>query len=67
MGAPAGTGDICDVGVGPGKYYAVNVPLKDGMDDESFKSLFDPIMTKVMQVYQPGAVVLQVCGRTLCL
>ncbi|GKU85898.1 hypothetical protein SLEP1_g500 [Rubroshorea leprosula] len=56
-----GTGHIRDVGVGKGKYYALNVPLNDGMDDESFKSLFQPLIQKVMEVYQPDAVVLQ-CG-----
>ncbi|OXB72209.1 UNVERIFIED_CONTAM: hypothetical protein H355_014950 [Colinus virginianus] len=30
-----GTGDITDVGASQGKYYAVNVPLNDGMDDDS--------------------------------
>ncbi|CAN8232351.1 unnamed protein product [Cochlearia groenlandica] len=55
------TGDIRDVGALGGKYYSVNVPLKDGMDDESFKSLFRPIIQKVMEVYQPEVVVLQ-CG-----
>ena len=56
-----GTGHIKDIGVGYGKYYALNVPLNDGMDDESFRGLFRPIIQKVMQVYQPDAVVLQ-CG-----
>lgn len=39
----------------------MNFPLRDGIDDESFESIFVPIMTKVMETYQPGAVVLQ-CG-----
>ncbi|KAG0492136.1 hypothetical protein HPP92_005248 [Vanilla planifolia] len=56
-----GTGDIRDIGFGKGKYYAVNVPLDDGIDDESYQSLFKPIIAKVMEVFQPGAVVLQ-CG-----
>ncbi|KAK4477791.1 hypothetical protein RD792_017053 [Penstemon davidsonii] len=56
-----GTGDIRDIGYGKGKYYALNVPLDDGIDDESYQSLFKPIMSKVMEVYRPGAVVLQ-CG-----
>lgn len=56
-----GTGHIRDVGVGNGKYYALNIPLNDGMDDESFRGLFRPIIQKVMEVYQPDAVVLQ-CG-----
>ncbi|KAG0476587.1 hypothetical protein HPP92_013428 [Vanilla planifolia] len=56
-----GTGHIKDVGFGAGKYYALNVPLNDGMDDESFRGLFRPLISKVMEVYQPDAVVLQ-CG-----
>ena len=56
-----GTGDVRDTGFGRGKYYAVNVPLDDGIDDESYQSLFKPVMAKVMEVFQPGAVVLQ-CG-----
>ena len=56
-----GTGHIKDNGFGKGKYYALNVPLNDGMDDDSFRGLFRPIVQKVMEVYQPDAVVLQ-CG-----
>ncbi|CAG2063655.1 unnamed protein product [Timema podura] len=32
-----GTGDLRDIGAGKGKYYAVNIPLRDGMDDESYE------------------------------
>eukprot|EP00899_Mesostigma_viride_P006007 jgi/Mesvir1/15407/Mv06591-RA.2 len=56
-----GTGDLSDIGYGAGKNYSLNVPLKDGVDDATFQSLFRPILQKVMEVYQPGAVVLQ-CG-----
>uniref|UniRef100_A0AC35EWG8 Histone deacetylase n=1 Tax=Panagrolaimus sp. PS1159 TaxID=55785 RepID=A0AC35EWG8_9BILA len=56
-----GTGDICDVGVSRGKYYAVNVPLRDGITDEAYKSIFEPVMTRVMETFEPSAVVLQ-CG-----
>jgi len=56
-----GTGDITDVGASAGKYYSVNVPLNDGVDDASFLDLFRPIITKCVEVYQPGAIVLQ-CG-----
>ncbi|KAK4568747.1 hypothetical protein RGQ29_004235 [Quercus rubra] len=56
-----GTGHIKDTGWGTGKNYALNVPLNDGMDDESFRGLFRPLIQKVMEVYQPDAVVLQ-CG-----
>ena len=56
-----GTGDVKDVGAGNGKYYSINFPLKDGMDDASYGSIFKPVIQKIMDVYQPGAIVLQ-CG-----
>ncbi|KAF8061951.1 HDAC1 [Scenedesmus sp. PABB004] len=52
-----GTGAIEDVGYGPGKGFCVNVPLKDGMDDESYRYVYEPIMKKVMEMYQPEAIV----------
>lgn len=30
---PLGTGNIKDVGSKTGKYYSVNVPLEEGIDD----------------------------------
>lgn len=39
----------------------MNVPLRDGITDESYQSIFVPIMTQVMERFQPNAVVLQ-CG-----
>ncbi|KAJ3028895.1 Histone deacetylase 1 [Rhizophlyctis rosea] len=56
-----GTGDLNDIGSGKGKNYAVNFPLKDGIDDESYRNVFQPVIKHVMEWYQPGAVVLQ-CG-----
>jgi len=56
-----GTGDLRDIGAGRGKYYAVNFPMRDGIDDECYQNTFVPIMSKVMESYQPSAVVLQ-CG-----
>ena len=56
-----GTGGANDVGVRGGKNYAVNFPLKAGIDDESFSLIFRSVLSKVMEVYRPGAIVLQ-CG-----
>lgn len=39
-----GTGDIRDVGYSKGKYYSINCPLKDGIDDESYSSIFEPVL-----------------------
>lgn len=44
-----------------GKGYSLNVPLVQGIDTEQYLGLFKPIMSKVMEVFQPGAIVLQ-CG-----
>ncbi|KAH8101831.1 histone deacetylase RPD3 [Cristinia sonorae] len=56
-----GTGTQDDRGRGAGKGYAVNVPFKDGLTDDAFKSVFEPVITKIMDVFQPSAIVLQ-CG-----
>jgi histone deacetylase 1/2 len=56
-----GTGDVKDVGEHNGRLYSVNVPLKDGTDDATFLRLYRAVMSKVMEVYRPGAIVLQ-CG-----
>uniref|UniRef100_A0A2K5ZI19 Histone deacetylase 1 n=1 Tax=Mandrillus leucophaeus TaxID=9568 RepID=A0A2K5ZI19_MANLE len=55
------TGDLRDIGAGKGKYYAVNYPLQDGIDDKSYEAIFKPVMSKVMEMFQPSSVVLQ-CG-----
>jgi histone deacetylase 1/2 len=56
-----GTDDLRDIGAGKGKYYSVNFPLRDGIDDEVYETIFVPVMSKVMEIYQPNAIVLQ-CG-----
>ncbi|QSL64959.1 hypothetical protein MERGE_002263 [Pneumocystis wakefieldiae] len=56
-----GTGSIEDIGIGKGKNYSVNIPLKDGIDDISYESVFKPIIQRIMDWYRPNVVVLQ-CG-----
>jgi histone deacetylase 1/2 len=74
-----GTGQLKDRGNGAGFGYAVNIPLKDGLSDQAFHAVFNPVRSldfritfyllirttqvidKIMEVYQPSAVVLQ-CG-----
>lgn len=60
-----GTGELRDIGIGAGKNYAVNVPLRDGINDESYRSFFEPIIDAIMKYYQPEAVVLQCGGDSL--
>lgn len=35
-------------GVGQGKNYAINFPLADGINDESYRSIFRPVIEKVL-------------------
>ncbi|ROV93683.1 hypothetical protein VPNG_08860 [Cytospora leucostoma] len=60
-----GTGELRDVGIGVGKHYAVNFPLRDGITDDTYKTIFQPVIQAVMDYYQPEAVVLQCGGDSL--
>lgn len=50
-----------EMGLESGKYYSVNVPLREGIDDESYHAVFQPVMQAIIESYQPTAIVLQ-CG-----
>lgn len=56
-----GTGSMYEIGAESGRYYSVNVPLKEGIDDQSYFQVFKPVISHVMQFYRPTAIVLQ-CG-----
>jgi len=56
-----GTGDLFEIGTGPGRYYSINIPLKEGIDDLAYSLVFCPVIKDVISFYQPTAVVLQ-CG-----
>ena len=53
-----GTGDIKDMGEGEGKGYAINVPLLNGLDDDSFTDIYRTVMEAVRQRFRPEVVVL---------
>ncbi|POY71946.1 hypothetical protein BMF94_5029 [Rhodotorula taiwanensis] len=56
-----GTGHIDELGHALGKNFSLNVPLQDGIDNESYVALFKSIMEPTIQTYRPEAIVLQ-CG-----
>ncbi|KAG8692117.1 histone deacetylase (class I) Clr6 [Ceratobasidium sp. 394] len=56
-----GTGDVHDRGYGPGRGYSANIPLMNGITDEQYKSVFQPVMSHIIEWYRPGAIILQ-CG-----
>ncbi|XP_021921351.1 histone deacetylase 8-like isoform X2 [Zootermopsis nevadensis] len=56
-----GSGGLSDVGLGQGRYYTVNVPLKEGVRDDNYFTIFQSIANKVWSTFCPNAVVVQ-CG-----
>jgi histone deacetylase 1/2 len=56
-----GTGHIEDIGKDAGLYHAVNFPLDEGLDDESFIYIFKPVINKIIENFRPEAILLQ-CG-----
>ncbi|ORD96646.1 CLR6 [Hepatospora eriocheir] len=60
-----GTGRLDDVGFGKGKNYSINVPLKDGIDDKSYEDIFVPVIQKIIEVFQPSAILMQCGGDSL--
>jgi len=56
-----GTGSLADVGLGSGRYYTCNVPLKDGASDATYFKVFKKTCEKVVEKFQPEAIVCQ-CG-----
>lgn len=60
-----GTGELRDIGVGLGKNYSVNFPLRDGITDETYRNIFEPVIEAVMTHYGPEAIVLQCGGDSL--
>lgn len=56
-----GTGSMYEIGAESGRYYSVNVPFKEGIDDQSYFQVFKPVISHVMEFYRPTVIVLQ-CG-----
>jgi histone deacetylase HOS2 len=56
-----GTGSVDETGIGKGSNYSVNVPLRDGIDDDSYVRLFKSIMEPLITKFQP-TVIVQQCG-----
>ncbi|KAI4817588.1 hypothetical protein KUCAC02_010973 [Chaenocephalus aceratus] len=61
-----GTGDLRDIGAGKGKYYAVNYPLRDGIDDESYEAIFRPCGADSLSGDRLGCFNLTIKGHAKC-
>ena len=55
-----GSGSIKEIGFGKGKYFSINLPLHDGIQDESFIAVCQKALSKVKEKFVPEAVVCQV-------
>ncbi|XP_010565382.1 PREDICTED: histone deacetylase 8 isoform X5 [Haliaeetus leucocephalus] len=60
-----GTGDVTDVGLGKGRYYTVNVPIQDGIQDEKYYQICETVLKEVYAAFNPDAVVLQLGADTI--
>jgi len=56
-----GTGTIDEFGYGLGKNFSFNLPLSDGIDNESYVNLFRSVMEPIITTFRPSVIVLQ-CG-----
>jgi histone deacetylase 1/2 len=56
-----GTGSINDIGVESGKYYSVNYPLDEGVDNATYLYAFKAVMSEIRMRFKPDAIFLQ-CG-----
>lgn len=54
-----GTGGLDSAGSGSGKYHTVNIPLKDGIQDEQYCNLVCKLLEDVFSKYNPDCVVCQ--------
>uniref|UniRef100_A0A3P9P1R5 Histone deacetylase 8 n=1 Tax=Poecilia reticulata TaxID=8081 RepID=A0A3P9P1R5_POERE len=60
-----GTGDVCDTGLGKGRWYAVNIPLEDGIQDDRYFQVFTSVMQEVRSQFNPEAVLMQLGADTM--
>ena len=56
-----GTGKLDDNGSGLGKHFCLNVPLRDGIDDEMYLTIFKTVIDDTVTSFRPTSIVLQ-CG-----
>ncbi|XP_076273365.1 histone deacetylase 8-like isoform X2 [Rhynchophorus ferrugineus] len=55
------TGNVDEVGCSKGKFYSINVPLKDGVCDKTYVNIFKELFPIIVQNFKPDVFVVQ-CG-----
>ncbi len=61
LGFFPGTGLVDEIGFGKGKNHTLNVPLNAGLNGHNFMRIFEPVIQKIMETYEPNAIIMQ-CG-----
>ncbi len=54
-----GTGDVTEIGEGPGAGYSVNVPLWPHTGDDSWLTCFRAVVPTVLRAFQPDLIITQ--------
>ncbi len=54
-----GTGDVAEVGVGPGRGYSVNLPLLPYTGDDVYLASFEEVVPPLIGAFRPDILVLQ--------
>ncbi|KAI8800767.1 hypothetical protein BJ742DRAFT_745047 [Cladochytrium replicatum] len=55
------TGALHEIGENKGKYYSLNIPLNESIDDASYIDIYTDVMTRVVNSFRPSVIVHQ-CG-----
>ncbi|CDK28290.1 unnamed protein product [Kuraishia capsulata CBS 1993] len=66
VGFYPGTGSVQDTGMGPGKGYDVNIPLKRGLSDSSLLEVVRRIVLPYVDSFDPSCLVIQCGADGLC-
>lgn len=54
-----GTGFVDDIGEGPGRGFAINIPLLPGAGDEAYAHAFEAAILPALEAFKPDALVTQ--------
>ena len=59
------TGNIVDNGLGLGKNFSLNIPYKDGIKDSSYYEIYELVISRIVEKFNPDSIVLQAGADSL--
>jgi len=60
-----GTGSELDIGTGRGKYFSINIPLREGVTDMMYRKIFRGVFPSLVEAFKPDCIVVQCGGDSL--